>query len=158
MQPVGPAAVTSEGKGTQLRKIMKMTGQNTHLATNFSEIIQYCEKNPTRSNQLSGQVLMSQPWYAANRALCFQDAISWLKGRSHLLRFMHNYQLWSWRNLQWLYQWVTCIQAIKSCLLRNDFQSHISGPGILNQKGQTTAEIHEQILYLHFSVYVFRIC
>lgn len=38
---------------------------NTHLAMSFSEIIQYCKKkpqnHPTRSNQLSGQVLISQP-------------------------------------------------------------------------------------------------
>jgi len=35
MQPVGPAAVVSEGKRTQLRKIMKMIGQNTHPVTIF---------------------------------------------------------------------------------------------------------------------------
>lgn len=44
MQPVGPAAAVSEGKGTQLRKIVEMMGHNTHLATIFWEIIHYCWK------------------------------------------------------------------------------------------------------------------
>lgn len=35
MQPVGPAAVVPEGKGTQLRKITKTMGQITHPAMIF---------------------------------------------------------------------------------------------------------------------------
>lgn len=51
MQPVGLAAMLSQGKGTQLRNIMKMMGQNSHPATIFWEIIHYSRKKQNKTHK-----------------------------------------------------------------------------------------------------------
>lgn len=160
MQPVGPAAVISEGKGTQLRKMMKMTEQNTHPTTSFSEIIQYCEKK-TQPEVISwvGNSKFLYHSYDTLATLLFvsRNAISWLKGRSCLPRFMQppvvileepavtlptNYLYISYQNLS----------AEKWFLVTYIRTRHTK------TKWETKAEIHENILYLSSPVYIFRIC
>lgn len=92
MQPVGPAAVISEGQRTQLRKITEMTGQILIWQWVSQKLSSIVKKNPktTQPGVISwvGKFLYHSHDTLATVLFLSRNANSWLKGRSCLLWFM----------------------------------------------------------------------